>query len=378
MNVDAQDDSSVTKAARRIVSVDALRGFDMFWIVGADSLVAGLRQVSDHPVVGTVAEQLEHVPWTGFHFYDLIFPLFVFLMGVSAVFSLGRTKREGDVRKAYWRLFKRSALLIGLGIFYYGALQRDDGPEQYRFVGVLQRIGICYFFSGLVFLNFRAKGIFVVLVLLLGGYWALLSFVPVPEYGAGNFAEGENLTNYFDSQYLPGYKWDGDWDPEGLLSHLPAIGSGLLGLFGGLIIANKSFSGYKKVGLFVLLGAVCLGAGWAWGHSFPINKKLWTSSFVLYAGGWSYFLLAFFYLVIDVWKFSWWARPFVWIGMNPITIYLLGDLVGGYRALVRRVIHQPVVDAMGNYGDLVIAVLGLLLAIWIANWMYRRKIFIRI
>ncbi|MCA9200443.1 MAG: DUF1624 domain-containing protein, partial [Planctomycetales bacterium] len=170
MNVDAQGDSSVTKAARRIVSVDALRGFDMFWIVGADSLVAGLRQVSDYPVVETVAEQLEHVPWTGFHFYDLIFPLFVFLMGVSTVFSLGRTKREGDLRKAYWRLVKRSALLIGLGIFYYGALQRDDGPEQYRFVGVLQRIGICYLFSGLVFLNFRAKGIFVVLVLLLGGY----------------------------------------------------------------------------------------------------------------------------------------------------------------------------------------------------------------
>jgi predicted acyltransferase len=364
--------------SRRVMSVDALRGFDMFWILGADSLVGGLRRLSDHPAVVTVADQLEHVPWHCFHFYDLIFPLFVFLMGVSTVFSLGRLQTTGNKREAYTRLLWRSVLLIALGIFYYGALSRDGGPEQYRLVGVLQRIGIAYLGCGLIFLNFRLKGIVLSLLLVLLGYWVLLTFVPVPVHGAGNYEEGKNLTNYIDSKYLPGYKWDGDWDPEGLLSNLPAVATALLGLLAGMVISQEARSGITKVGWLLALGLACLSLGWLWGWSFPINKKLWTSSFVLFAGGWSFLLLALFYWIIDVRKLVWWAQPLVWIGMNPITLYVLGRLVGGYRSLAQRVLLQPTVDALGVYGPLVLALVGLLFAVGLAHWLYRRQIFVRL
>lgn len=363
---------------QRIESLDALRGFDMFWIIGADSLVAGLRRLTDSPAVAVVADQLEHVEWEGFRFYDLIFPLFVFLMGASTVFSLSRFKQGGAATSAYPRVFKRFALLFLLGLIYYGGQSRGDDPETFRCLGVLQRIGLCYLFSALLFLHLKPRGLVIACVALLVGYWALLTFVPVPGYGAGVYTEGKNLTNYLDAQYLPGFKWDGDWDPEGMLSTLPAIASGLLGVFAGLVIRREDLPGARKALYLAVIGAGCLAAGYAWGLQFPIIKKLWTSSFVLVAGGWSYLLLALFYQVIDVWKVRTWSRPFVWIGMNCITIYVLGRLAGGYTSLARRVIHEPVEAAMGPWGRLAVAALGLLAAVLIAWSLYRKRVFFRV
>ncbi len=162
------------------------------------------------------------------------------------------------------------------------------------------------------------------------------------------------------------------------MSSLPAVVSGLLGIFAGMIIRRDDLSNAKRVGYLVLAGLVCLGLGWAWGLQFPIIKKLWTSSFVLFAGGWSFLLVALFYLIIDVWNLRLWSRPFVWIGMNCITIYMLRNLVGGFNKLVGRVVHPPVVDAMGEWGDLVVTILGLLIAFAICRYLYFRKIFLRV
>ena len=141
---DAGEDSKTqSSSSPRFESIDALRGFDMFWIIGAGSIVMGLRKVSDAEWVKLLADQLEHVPWSGFHFYDLIFPLFVFLVGVSSVFSLQRIVERHGKAAAYWRLIRRAVILYLLGLFYYGGVSRDGDPEMFRYVGVLQRIAIC-------------------------------------------------------------------------------------------------------------------------------------------------------------------------------------------------------------------------------------------
>jgi predicted acyltransferase len=360
-----------------MTSVDALRGFDMFWIIGADELAYSLGRISDSPAARLLAEQLEHVAWEGFRFYDLIFPLFIFIMGVSSVFSLSRVVAGQGMRAAHVRLLRRAAILFALGVFYYGARSRGDGPEMFRYVGVLQRIAFCYFFGGLAYLHLRWRGLLALCVAILVGYWVLLAFVPVPGIGAGNFAEGKNWANVFDQWFLPGYTWDGDWDPEGLLSTPAAVVTAILGIFAGMILQNVSLPNSRRVGYLALAGVTGLVLGWMWGWHLPIIKKIWTSSYVLFAGGWSYLLLALFYLVIDVWKFDLWARPFVWIGMNSIAIYMLAELLN-FRSLVRRVIHQPLVDAMSPCGDLVVSVMALSLAVGICYFLYRRKIFVRV
>ena len=212
---------------------------------------------------------------------------------------------------------------------------------------------------------------------LLVGYWALLSFVPVPGHGAGNFAEGANLTNYVDQQWLPLRKWDGDHDPEGLLSTLPAIATCLLGVFAGLLLQNPTLPDRKKVGYLVAGGLACLAVGWLWHLNFPVIKKIWSSSFVLVAGGYSCLLLAAFYQIIDVWKFQKWAMPFVWIGVNPITIYFGGRFID-FEALAKLFVGGPVGAACGRYGELLLAVTTLAFGFWFLRFLYQRKIFLRV
>ena len=381
MMSDATDAANKNDVHRRVVSVDALRGFDMFWILGGEQLVISLNAASESrgfSALARVAEQMHHVQWEGFHFYDLIFPLFVFLMGASTVFSLSRVIENHGKSAAYWRVLRRFALLYLLGLFYHGGMSRDGGPEMFRYLGVLHRIAICYLGGSLLFIHLRFRGLLIAAVVLLVGYWGAMTFIPVPGGEAGSFAEGTNLANYIDSQYLPGYKWDGDWDPEGLLSSLPAIASGLLGIFAGLLLRRSDLSAMQRVGFLVAAGLLCLALGWGWSFQFPIIKKLWTSSFVLFAAGWSYLLVALFYVIIDVWRVEFWARPFVWIGMNCITIYMAANLVGGFDGLVRRVVHEPTESAMGAWGPLVVTALGLLLAIAVCRYLYNRKIFLRV
>ena len=382
---------------KRFVSVDALRGFDMFWILGAGGLAHALpltdgriaSQLDDQSAQGLTgvdrgiylfAEQLEHVAWEGFHFYDLIFPLFVFLMGVSTVFSLGRIVEQHGKKRAYGRLFRRAIVLFLLGILYYGV---DDDGQQFRYLGVLQRIAVCYLFGGLLFLNFRWRGLLLSSVLLLGSYWALMSFVEVPGHGAANWEVGTNLANYIDTHYLGGYKWNGDWDPEGLLSTMPAIVSGILGIFGGMLLKNPNLTGSMRAILMLAIGGACLGGGYGWAayapldYNCPIIKTLWTPSFVLFAGGWSFVLLGIFHFIIDVMKFDFWARPFVWIGANAITLYMLNNFVW-YGSVVERVTEQSWIAARLNHPEITVSALATLVPVGIAWVMYRNKAFIRV
>jgi predicted acyltransferase len=373
----------VAISAPRVLSVDALRGFDMFWILGGDMFMHALGRMSDKPVAQGLAYQLEHARWAGFRFYDLIFPMFVFVVGVSIVFSLGKLLQTEGKLAAHKRIFRRALLLFALGILYSGGFSQEW--PNIRLLGVLNRIALCYLFAGLIFCHFKPKGIAAICAGLLLGYWALMTFVPFTVNGTefrGVFEPGLNLSNYIDSQYLPGKRYDGTWDPEGLLSTLPAIGTCLLGVLTGLLLRMRSLSEQKKVLYLLACGVTVVILGWLWDGQFPVIKKIWTSSYVLVAGGYSAVLLACFHQMIEVWGWRKWTAMFVWIGANPITLYVLDNILG-FDKLARRFaggdVRRVLESTFGpGSGDLAIAVVGLALAVVLAWFLYRRKIFLRI
>lgn len=394
------------------MSLDALRGFDMFWILGADVVlqVLGLRLIHVPPFP-ELAAQFDHRPWAGFTFYDLIFPLFVFIVGASLVFSLGRTIEQHGRGEAIKRVLWRTALLFLLGIFYSGGLT-NPWPDV-RLMGVLQRLALAYGGAGLLFCFFRPRALAVVTVGLLAGYWALLAFVPIRDlqldapvlaarlgvdkptlaqveqaYQAtthrvtGHYEPGLNLTNHLDFEHLPGRKYDTYYDPEGILSTLPAIATCLLGVFAGLLLRRADLTDRQKLTRLMLAGVMALVLGWLWHARFPVVKKIWTSSFVLVAGGYSLLLLGSFFYLIDMRHWRGWCQPFLWIGMNAITLYIAANIVRP-RTLAQRLAGGSVKTYLDTHvaagcGDFVIALVGLGFVLWLGRFLYRRQIFLRV
>jgi predicted acyltransferase len=389
-----------TASPERILSVDVLRGFDMFWIVGGEWLVIWILNLCSPRVREALMPQFFHVPWEGFHFMDLIFPLFVFLAGMSAVFSLDKIVAQRGTGKVYWRLLRRTAVIFLLGLICYGGL--TAGWPKVRMLGVLQRIALCYFFAGLAVIHLRVRGTIVMLVALLGGYWALLCFVRLPGQETISFELGKNWANYVDLHYLIGRPVCETWDPEGLLSTLPAIGSCLLGVLAARLLKNTGLSDWAKVGCLIGGGILGVLLGYLWGRQFPIIKNIWTSSYVVLAGGYSCILLGLFYALIDVCKLRFWTAVFVWLGTNAITIYMLHNIFS-FDDMARRMVsshenigrfllgipaaHRLALRLAGDesqaallgesVGRVAIAAVSLALTLALARFLYRRKIFLR-
>jgi predicted acyltransferase len=371
---------------RRIVSVDALRGFSIFWIIGGDGAVLALDRILKDKgptlsaIGGFLGTQMSHAPWEGLRFYDFVFPLFLFVTGVSIVLALPRLVESEGRTQAHLRVLRRALVLYGLGLIFYGGISQHW--SDVRFVGILQRIAICYLFASLLFLNLDWRGLVVALVALLGGYWALMTFVLVPGIGAGSFAPDANLANWIDAHYLPGRLWDKTRDPEGLLSTLPAIGTCLLGVLAGLLLKDERLTPSERSLWLIGAGIAMVAAGYLWGLQFPIVKSIWTSSFVLVAGGYSAILLGAIYQVADVWGWKTWATIFVWIGVNAITLYFINGVVG-FQPFARRFVggdiaawlNQTVTPGTGLF---VTHVVGLAFAVALAGFLYRRKIFLRV
>ncbi|MFM1769834.1 MAG: hypothetical protein RJA22_2363 [Verrucomicrobiota bacterium] len=410
---------SPAAAPPRLLSLDALRGFDMFWIMGGDGLARALQALGAGDSAGggpawlqAVARQLEHVAWAGFRFYDLIFPLFVFIAGVSLVFSLGRLREREGRPAAARRLLVRSLLLFGVALLYSGGFSQP-WPDI-RLLGVLNRIALCYAAAGLLFLFLRPRGLAAAAAVLLAGYWALMTFVPYPDLrpvdAAGRLRDpglqmtnvtrvaelnwattntlrgvqgpGLNLANYVDARYLPGKKWDGTWDPEGLLSTLPAIGTCLLGVLAGILLSQAGTPDGRKVAWLAAAGGAALVAGYGWGLSFPVVKKIWTSSFVLVAAGWSALLLAIFHHVIEVRQWRGWCQPFVWYGSNAITVYLADNLLN-FRRVATRFLGGDVqvffdTHVARGFGDLMLAAGEIGVGLALVWFLYRRRLFLRL
>jgi predicted acyltransferase len=372
--------------AGRVVSVDALRGFNIFWILGADGAVWALdRMLHDKgPELSSIGNflktQMSHAAWEGFLFYDFIFPLFIFVTGVSIVLALPRLVERNGKAKVHLHVLRRALLLYLLGVIFYGGVAQHW--SDIRYVGVLQRIAICYLFASLLFLNLDRRGLIIALVVLLGGYWALMTFVPVPGIGAGSFGPDANLANWIDANYLPGRLWDKQRDPEGLLSTLPAIGTCVLGVLAGVLLKDDRLTPTQR-SLWLIGGGIGLvAAGYLWALQFPIIKAIWTSSFVLVVSGYSAMLLGVMHQVIDVWGWKAWATIFVWIGANAIALYFINNIVG-FEPFALRFVGGDVsawLDRLVTPGTglFVAHLLGLVLAVALAGYLYRRKIFLRI
>jgi predicted acyltransferase len=424
---------------QRLTSLDALRGFDMFWILGADSLAYALQEMSKNPATKFFAEQLDHAEWAGFRFYDLIFPLFVFIMGVSTVFSLTKIIAQEGRAAAVKRVLIRGVLLFIVALIYSGGFT-NPWPDM-RLMGVLNRISICYTVGGLLFIFCNVRMLAAAAVALLLGYWALMANIPIRDihldkealaaqaeiagdaklaerfrdadnpsahnpsatkdqslwqatekmyFGTtnrvvGKYEPGYNVANHFDFEHLAGRKYDLFYDPEGFVSTLPAIVTGLLGIFTGLFLRRPNVPDVKKVFTLLGVGAASAALGWLWGMEFPVIKKIWTSSYVLVAGGYSMMLLGLFYWIVDVKKKTTWCQPFIWIGMNPITLYLTSNFLGGlgFEKLARRLTGGPVKSFLDThiahgFGELFSSFVGVLLFIWFARFLYQRKIFLRL
>ncbi len=373
-------------SAQRVASVDALRGFSMFAILGVDILAKAIEETLANAgwflaalgaVIGT---QFTHAKWHGANFYDLVFPLFIFVTGTAIVLSLPKLVEHEGKWAAHKRVLGRSAVLFLLGVICYGGVA--NGWSEIRLGGVLQRIALCYLFASLLFLNLSIRGMVASFSALLIGYWALMTFVPVPGVGAGSFAPGANLANWIDEHYLPGRKWEGNWDPEGILTTLPAIATCLLGVFAGLLLKNAKFEARQKSLWLIYAGVALLAAGLLWSLQFPINKHLWTSSFVLATGGVSAILLGAFHEIIDVRGYKAWASAFMWVGASAIVLYMF-NIIFGFHVIAERLVGGDVEHLADRLmtpgaGRFLVTLVALLIALAAARFLYRRRIFLRV
>jgi predicted acyltransferase len=366
----------------RVLSIDALRGFDMFWIIGGEGVALALLALLAS-VVGPMPEWLPyhmgHTEWIGFSAWDLIMPLFLFVVGAVMPLSFDRRIEAGQSRsRLYLKIFQRFVILFVLGMIAQGNLLEYDLAKLHLFSNTLQAIACGYVIAALAILNLRWWGQILLTIALLAGYWALMMFVPFGDHPAGTLKPDANLALYLDEMILGRFR-DGTtyaW----ILASMTFGATVLLGVFAGRIL-KSSASNPVKVGGLVALGAGCLAAGWAWGLWFPIIKHLWTSSMVLWAAGWSYLLLALFYLVIDVWGFRKWAFPLVVIGANAIAVYMAAHVFDFHEigdVFVGNLVPYLVPRFDPAAGDLLRNIAAVVVIWLILLYMYRKRTFLRV
>jgi predicted acyltransferase len=367
-------------AFKRLHSLDALRGFDMFWIMGGEGIFVGLASLTGWPVFQWWAGQLKHVPWHGFHFYDMIFPLFLFIAGISFPFSLAKRTAMGDSRKSiYKHVISRGLLLLLIGIVFNNGVNFDFADMRYG--SVLGRIGLAWMFAALIFMNTKLTFRIVWLAGILIVYWLLFLIFPAHDLGATDpFSTQGNLAGHIDRLLLPGrfccYEYG---DSEGILSTIPAICTALLGMLTGQFVSSQYLSNkpLRKV-LYMILAAIGLMIlGRIWNIAFPINKYLWSSSFVLFVGGLSLLLFSLFYLVIDVLHYKKWTFFFVVIGVNPITIYLVERIVNLGSAT--KFFFEGIIAVMPETWTPLIDGIGITTVAWVFLYiLYKKKIFLKV
>jgi predicted acyltransferase len=360
---------------RRVASIDALRGFDMFWLMQEEAgLVLALAAALHLPFQTLLAKELDHTPWIGITFWDLIAPLFLFIVGLALPFAIQSRLRKGESRKTIlMHILRRTAVLIVLGLIFNGILELNF--SDYRYTGVLQRIALSYVFAAIITLMTKLRGQIAWTIALLLGYWALMALIPVPGYGRNVLTMQGNLEGYIDRLFLPGkfccYVYG---DNEGYLSTIPSIATVMLGVLCTHILQAKKSERFKVAAL-VAGGLASLAVGWLWGFSFPIITRLWTSSYTLYSNGWCMLLFALFYWIIDVKGYTRWAFWLKVIGLNALTIYVVQNLFDFKH--IADIFAAGLARHSGAYATLVMAI-AIVLSKWLfLYFLYRQKIFLK-
>jgi len=366
----------------RLVSLDVFRGIT----------IAGMILVNNPGSWEHIYWPLEHAQWHGWTPTDLVFPFFLFIVGVAITLAFASRVESGrSTRDLYVKVIRRTLIIFAIGLFLNGFPYFNFA--ELRIPGVLQRIAICYFFASIIFLNTKVRTQLAITIALLVVYWLLVKLVPAPGFAAGDLTKEGSLPSFVDRVVFGKHVWAQAkvYDPEGLLSTVPALATTLMGVLAGHWL-RTSKSAYEKVaGLFVV-GALCTAVGWAWNAFFPINKALWTSSYVLFTGGLALQFLAICYWVIDIKGYRKWAKPFEVFGVNALALYigagLMADLLGvikltgadGTKVPLGFWIYDNVFTPLASpinasLGFAICFVLVWLALMWI---LYRRKIFIKV
>jgi predicted acyltransferase len=361
----------------RLESLDALRGFDMFWIVGGSAIVHAALRHAENPWLVALDHQFQHPEWEGFRAFDLIMPLFLFMIGVAMPLSFAKRLARGESR---WHLFRhvlvRVAVLCFLGMLVNGNLLTYD-PRRFQITySVLHVLAMGYLVASVLLLTLGLRGQIVAVVAMLAGYWAVQTFLPAPGHTVGSYAPGTTFGEWLNDRLLG--SWQGEWRRPWIVSLTTYGATAMFGAWAGRLLQSSARRG-AKVGWLVVLGLVCLAAGSAWSYQMPIIKKVWTSSYAVYAAGWSYLLLALFYLMIDVWGLRRWALPFKVIGMNAITAYMVWNL---FSPALHRVAWTLLGGLQSHLRPAVYATIeatAAATALWlILFWMYRTRTFVKI
>lgn len=373
-------DENADARSGRLLSLDAFRGIT----------VAAMILVNNPGTWEAIYPPLRHAEWNGWTPTDLIFPFFLFIVGVSISLALARRVESGGAqRDLFLKIIKRTFIIFGLGLVIYGFPFYQ--LSMIRIPGVLQRIALCYLIAAILFLKtgWRAQALIASALLIV--YWLAMMVIPVPGYGAGDLSKEGNLAAYIDRALLSGHLWTPVYDPEGLLSTVPAIATTIFGVLAGQWIGSRREQMEKVTGLFVA-GAFAIIIGWAWGGLFPINKALWTSSYTVFTAGMALQFSALFYWLIDVKGYRRWATPFVVFGLNAIAIYALSSIIeiaidvwkvtgrGGMPVSVKEFLYDQIFAswALPVNASLLWAVSYVLLWFGLAGLLYWRRIFIKV
>ncbi|HEU4871237.1 MAG TPA: DUF5009 domain-containing protein [Pyrinomonadaceae bacterium] len=360
------------------MSLDVFRGIT----------IAGMVLVNNPGSWEHIYWPLEHAAWSGWTPTDLVFPFFLFIVGVSITLALGkRLEVGGSNRDVYLKIIKRTLIIFAIGLFLNGFPY--FGLAEFRIPGVLQRIAVCYFFASIIFLNTKIRTQIAIIIGLLLAYWLLVKFVPAPGYAAGDLTKEGSLPSYVDRVVFGKHVWAQAkvYDPEGILSTIPAIATTLIGVLTGHWLRTEKTRYEKAAGMFVA-GAICVAIGWAWNAFFPINKALWTSSYVLFTGGLALQFLAFCYWLIDIKGYRRWAKPFEVFGLNAIALYVVADLIASLLGLIK----VGGGDSLGGWiydhifaswaspvnASLAFAICFVLVCLGLMWILYRRRIFLKV
>jgi len=363
---------------QRLVSLDVFRGIT----------IAGMILVNNPGSWEHIYWPLEHAAWSGWTPTDLVFPVFLFIVGLSITLALSnRLERGGATRDIYLKIIKRTLIIFAIGLFLNGFPYFH--LAELRIPGVLQRIAVCYFFASIIFLNTKVRTQIAVVIGLLVFYWALVRLVPAPGYAAGDLTKDGSLPSFVDRTVFGAHVWAQAkvYDPEGILSTIPAIATTLIGVLTGHWLRTEKTRYEKAAGMFVV-GAICVAIGWAWNAFFPINKALWTSSYVFFTGGLALQFLAFCYWLIDIKGYRRWAKPFEVFGLNAIALYVVADLlanllglitVGGGDSLGSWIYNHVFASwASPINASLAFAICFVLICFGLMWILYRRRIFLKV
>lgn len=375
--------SSKTQSANeRLISLDVFRGIT----------IAGMVLVNNPGSWSSIYWPLGHAAWHGWTPTDLIFPFFLFIVGVAIPLAFGRRLESGgSKRDLYLKVIRRTLIIFALGIFLAGFPYFQF--STIRIPGVLQRIAICYLFASLIFLNTKVRTQIIITLVLLILYWLLMTRLHAPGFAAGDLSKEGSLASYIDRVVLGPHIWKQGkvFDPEGLLSTIPAIATTLFGVLAGQWLRTGK-TAYEKVAGMFAVGAVCIVIGWVWNPFFPINKALWTSSYVFFTGGLALEFLALCYWLVDIRKYQWWTTPFVIFGVNALALFVGSGIMARSMGLIKVNTAEGTSISLHSWifrnafsswlppyrASLAFAICFILVWLGLMWILYRRRIFIKV